>query len=74
MSRWASDPEAAAEELIRRSLDAIDLKGRILLANHAGALPTLLAERGVDAELWTRRVPATPRRKPGRRPALSILL
>jgi 16S rRNA (guanine1207-N2)-methyltransferase len=55
MSRWASDPEAAAEELIRRSLDAIDLKGRILLANHAGALPTLLAERGVDAELWTRR-------------------
>ncbi len=55
MSRWANDPEAAAEELIRRSLDAIDLTGRVLLANHAGALPALLAERGIDAELWTRR-------------------
>ena len=27
MSRWANDPEAAADELIRRSLDAIDLDG-----------------------------------------------
>ena len=56
MSRWANDPEAAADELIRRSLDAIDLKGRVLLANHAGALPALLAERGVAAALWNRRL------------------
>jgi len=56
MSRWAKDPEAAAEELIRRSLDAIDLTGRTLLANQAGALPDLLAERGIDFRLWNRRL------------------
>jgi len=56
MSRWAKDPEAAAEELIGRSLDAIDLTGRTLLANQAGALPDLLAERGIDFHLWNRRL------------------
>ena len=64
MSRWASDPEAAAAELIRRSLDVIDLKGRVLLANHTGALPALLAERGVDAGLWTRRLAGSARAQP----------
>jgi 16S rRNA (guanine1207-N2)-methyltransferase len=64
MSRWASDPEAAAEELIRRGLDAIDLKGRVLLANHARALPALLGERGVDAALWTRRLAGGAKAQP----------
>jgi 16S rRNA (guanine1207-N2)-methyltransferase len=54
MSRWASDPQAAADQLIGRSLQAIDLQGRILLANQAGVLPALLAERGFT--LWNRRL------------------
>lgn len=56
MSRWAKDPEAAADQLIGRSLEAIDLQGRVLLANQAGALPSLLGGRGVDLALWTRRL------------------
>ena len=55
MSRWADDPERAAGELIRRALDAIDLRGHLLLANHAGALATLLGARGLAFELWNRR-------------------
>jgi len=55
MSRWASNPEAAADALIGRALEAIDLSGRILLANQGGALPTRLAERGVAPVLWNRR-------------------
>ncbi len=39
MSRWAHDPDAAADALIGRSLDAVDLSGRILLANPSGGLP-----------------------------------
>jgi 16S rRNA (guanine1207-N2)-methyltransferase len=56
MSRWANDPEAAADQLIGRSLQAIDLYGRVLLANQAGALPSLLAERGLNFSLWNRRL------------------
>jgi 16S rRNA (guanine1207-N2)-methyltransferase len=56
MSRWAQDPEAAADELIGKSLDAIDFGGRVLLANQAGALPSRLAARGVDFALWNRRL------------------
>ena len=56
MSRWANDPQAAADHLIGRSLEAIDLRGRVLLANQAGALPALLAGRGIDFSLWNRRL------------------
>ena len=56
MTRWADDPERAADDLIRRSLDAIDFGGRILLANQGGALPSLLAERGLAFGLWNRRL------------------
>jgi len=56
MSRWANDPEAAADQLIGRSLDAIDLSGRVLLANQAGALPALLAGRALALALWNRRL------------------
>lgn len=56
MSRWAADPEAAADQLIGRCLDVVDLSGRVLLANQAGALPAQLAGRGIAFELWARRV------------------
>src|SRR5260221_11863768 len=56
MSRWAGDPEAAADRLIGRCLEAVDLRGRILLANQAGALASLLAERGIDFAVWNRRL------------------
>ena len=46
MSRWTKDPERAAGDLIRRSLDAIGLSGRVLLANQACHLSPMLAERG----------------------------
>ena len=36
--------------------DAIDFGGRILLANQGGALPSLLAARGLAFGLWNRRV------------------
>jgi 16S rRNA (guanine1207-N2)-methyltransferase len=56
MSRWSADPERSADELIGRTLEAIDLSGRILLANQAGALPSLLAARGLDVSAWNRRL------------------
>ena len=58
MSRWAHDPDAAADALIGRSLDAIDLSGRILLANPSGGLPAMLAARGIACGLWQRRLQA----------------
>jgi 16S rRNA (guanine1207-N2)-methyltransferase len=57
MSRWANDPDRAADELIVRSLAAIDLDGRILLAyQQAGALPALITGRGLDVSSWNRRL------------------
>jgi 16S rRNA (guanine1207-N2)-methyltransferase len=56
MTRWADDPEAAADRLIGPCLDAIDWRGRILLANQAGALPASLAARGIACEQWNRRL------------------
>lgn len=56
MSRWANDPERAADALIERSLDEIAPSGRILLANQAGALPALMAARGLACTVWNRRV------------------
>jgi 16S rRNA (guanine1207-N2)-methyltransferase len=56
MSRWAEDPERAADELIGRCLDAIGVSGRTLLANQAGSLPSLLAARGLAFALWNRRL------------------
>jgi 16S rRNA (guanine1207-N2)-methyltransferase len=57
MSRWADDPERAADELIQRGLDTIDPHGRVLLANHnAPGLPTLLDARGTAFVAWHRRL------------------
>jgi 16S rRNA (guanine1207-N2)-methyltransferase len=64
MSSWAHDPERAADALIRRSFDVIAWRGRILLANQAGALPSLLAERGLAVELWNRRLGGEGRAEP----------
>jgi 16S rRNA (guanine1207-N2)-methyltransferase len=56
MSRWAEDREAAADELIVRSLDDVDLTGRVLLANQGGTLPSLLGKRAIAFEIWNRRL------------------
>lgn len=64
MTRWADDPERAADDLIRRSLDAIDFGGRILLANQGGALPSLLAARGLAFGLWNRRLTSSGKAAP----------
>jgi 16S rRNA (guanine1207-N2)-methyltransferase len=64
MSRWADDPERAADSLIARSLDAIAPRGRMLLANQGGRLPDELRARGLSVVVWNRRVvngqPAAP--------------
>ena len=64
MSSWGRDPEGAADALIRRSLDAIEWRGRILLANQSGALPALLGERGIAAPVWNRRLAGERRAEP----------
>jgi 16S rRNA (guanine1207-N2)-methyltransferase len=56
MSRWAGDPEGAADALILRSLDDIGIGGRLLVVNQAGALPATLQARGVGFSLWNRRL------------------
>jgi 16S rRNA (guanine1207-N2)-methyltransferase len=56
MTRWADDPERAADELIRRSLDDLGLSGHILLANQGGTLASVLAARGLAFVLWNRRL------------------
>jgi 16S rRNA (guanine1207-N2)-methyltransferase len=64
MSRWAQDPDGAADALIERSLDELGLTGRLLLVNQRVALPRLLEERALSCTVWNRRLlgrhPATP--------------
>ena len=40
---------------MRRSLEAIAPAGRVLVANATGTLPSLLADSGVQPEIWNRR-------------------
>ena len=56
MSRWADDPDRAADALIERCLDELALKGRLLLVNQGGALARLLEQRGLDCTVWNRRL------------------
>lgn len=56
MSRWADDPERAADSLIARSLGAIAPRGRMLLVNQGGNLPGELRTRGLSVVVWNRRV------------------
>lgn len=58
MSRWGKDPDAAADALIERSLDALNLSGQILIANPSGGLPAMLAARGLAFQRWDRRLSA----------------
>jgi len=64
MSRWGKDPDAAADALIGRSLDALDLSGRILLANPSGGLPAMLAAHGLAWQRWDRRLGAAGSAQP----------
>jgi 16S rRNA (guanine1207-N2)-methyltransferase len=56
MSNWRNDAEGAADQLIRRSLDDFDVRGRALLAYQSGDLPAFLTQRGVEVIVWNRRV------------------
>src|SRR5262245_12860030 len=56
MSKWAHDPEGAADALILRSLDDIAVAGRVLLVNQARALPSAVCQRGADGVVWNRRL------------------
>jgi 16S rRNA (guanine1207-N2)-methyltransferase len=64
MSRWAKDPDAAADALIERSLDALDLSGRILIANPSSGLPAMLAARGLACQRWHRRLVSAEAARP----------
>jgi 16S rRNA (guanine1207-N2)-methyltransferase len=56
MSRWADDPERAADALIQSCIDDIALDGRVLLANQGGILPEAMRSRGTELEIWNRRL------------------
>jgi 16S rRNA (guanine1207-N2)-methyltransferase len=56
MSRWAEDPERAADALMARTLDELALEGRVLLVNQGGTIPSLLRSRGLEVALWNRRL------------------
>jgi hypothetical protein len=58
MSRWAEDPEGAADALILRSLDDIAIDGRLLIVNQGGSLADRLKLRGLAFGLWNRRLVA----------------
>jgi 16S rRNA (guanine1207-N2)-methyltransferase len=58
MSRWGRDPEGAADELIGRCVETLDLGGPVLVANHVGRLPALLADRSIVVTQWHRRLVA----------------
>jgi 16S rRNA (guanine1207-N2)-methyltransferase len=55
MSRWRRDPDAAADQLIERSLDALDRHGHSLLANASGRVQSLLLGSGFHVTPWNRR-------------------
>lgn len=56
MSRWAQDPEAAADALILRCLDDIAVAGRVLLAGQSRALALAVRQRGAECAVWSRRL------------------
>jgi 16S rRNA (guanine1207-N2)-methyltransferase len=56
MSRWAQDPEAAADALILRCLDDIAVAGRVLLASQSAAVASTVGERGALCVVWSRRL------------------
>lgn len=55
MSRWRQDPNAAAAELIRRSLPELDLSGLLLLAGAGTIVAEALRGEGCEVNVWSRR-------------------
>ncbi len=55
MSRWRQDPNAAAAELIRRSLPELDLSGLLLLAGAGTIVAEALRGEGREVNVWSRR-------------------
>jgi 16S rRNA (guanine1207-N2)-methyltransferase len=58
MSRWLDDPEAAADEVLTRTLDDLQLEGSVLAGYQYGRLPRVLGERGLAVTTWDRHVRA----------------
>lgn len=56
MSRWRQDPDGAAAEIVRRSLSAIPLEGRVLLAGAGTQTYDVLRSAGISATHWSRRI------------------
>jgi 16S rRNA (guanine1207-N2)-methyltransferase len=56
MSRWADDPDGAADALILRTLDDIVVAGRVLLVNQSRSLPAAVRQRGAECAIWNRRL------------------
>jgi 16S rRNA (guanine1207-N2)-methyltransferase len=56
MSRWAQDPEGAADQLILRSLDAVAVSGSVLAVNQSRSLPAAVRARGAACVIWNRRL------------------
>lgn len=55
MSRWRHDPDAAAADLLRRSLPDLQLSGRCLVLNAGAAVVAALRGEGADVTAWSRR-------------------
>lgn len=64
MSRWRSDPDAAAADLLRRSVADLALAGRCLLANAGAAVAEAVRGSGANLEVWSRRVSDVPHAAP----------
>jgi 16S rRNA (guanine1207-N2)-methyltransferase len=58
MTRWADEPEQAAQTLIAGALDELALAGRVLLAEGAPVLLRLLERSAATVTCWRRRAGA----------------
>ena len=56
MSRWAQDPEGAADRLILGCLDAVAVSGTVLAVNQSRLLPAAVRARGAACTIWNRRL------------------
>ncbi len=55
MSRWASDPEGAADALVLGAIERLGLAGHCLAINQHGNLVAQLGRRSLALEVWNRR-------------------
>jgi 16S rRNA (guanine1207-N2)-methyltransferase len=58
MTRWIDDPTAAADSLIESVFDDLELRTdqRLLLAYQDGRVPGQLRRRGLQCDVWNRRI------------------